>query len=376
MRPRLLAVAAAIVAALAIAGVVAALRTGRTPEQVARVIGAPSSVATPTVGPTTTADPAPELDGITAWHNTEPLTLNALRGKVVLVDFWTYSCINCRRTFPLLRALQQRYAAAGLVIIGVHSPEFGFEKSHAAVTRAVRDLDVTWPVAEDPERATWAAYGNEYWPADYLVDRAGRLRTHHVGEGGAGVLEDAVRRLLAEGGDPGQGLVGSPPASERPPTPAQKVTPELYLGADRGQGSIAGAGPVDVDQRVRRADRPGGRDTVSLTGEFRGAEEWVEAAVGATVELRFRGRDVYVTAQPAAPGTAPAALLEVRLDGKPVPPTRRGRDLVAGPDGSTVTRLGTDDLRHLLTGADVADGTLSLTVRGAPARLYTLTFGG
>jgi hypothetical protein len=231
---------------------------------------------------------------------------------------------------------------------------------------------VTWPVAEDPELTTWALYGNAYWPADYLVDREGRLRTHHVGEGGEGVIEDAVRRLLAEGGDPGPGLVGSPAASERPPLPVQRVTPELYLGAARGQGVIADPGPVDVGRQVRRADPPAKRDTVSLTGEFRGADEWVLGTVGARLDLEFRGRDVYVTAQADVPGSA----IEVQLDGRPVPAARRGRDVVVQPDGSTVVDLGGDDLRHLLTGPAVVDGRLTLTVRSAPARLYTLTFGG
>lgn len=134
MRPRMLVVAAVALLTVTAASVAIALRTGRTPKQVARVIG--SDAPTPSVTPTTTADPAPDFGGITAWHNSAPLSLPALRGKVVLVDFWTYSCINCRRTFPLLRALHDRYAASGLVVVGVHSPEFEFEKSHAAVARS------------------------------------------------------------------------------------------------------------------------------------------------------------------------------------------------------------------------------------------------
>lgn len=394
MRPRLIAVAAFLLVALAGAAVALTLKSGRTPDQVARVIGprtpipapaapaptAPaettgSEPAAPPPTATTSADPAPDFEGITHWHKSAPLTLKALRGKVVLVDFWTYSCINCRRTFPLLRALHQRYAAAGLAVVGVHTPEFDFEKSHANVTRAVRELDITWPVAEDPQRTTWAAYGNEYWPTVYLVDRAGRLRSHHVGEGGAGIIEDGVRRLLAEGGTPGQPLAGVPTPSERPPAPDQRVTPELYLGSARGQGMVTDPGPVDTGQRVRRRDRPGKRNTVDLTGDFRGGDEWVEADPGSRIGVAFRGRDMYVTAS-AGPDAARGARLEVTLDGAPVPPARRGRDIIVLADGSTAVDVAGDDLHHLVTGPGVADGTLALTVRGTPVRLYTLTFGG
>lgn len=228
-------------------------------------------------------------------------------------------------------------------------------------------------MAEDPERTTWAAYGNEYWPANYVVDRAGRPRAHHVGEGGAGIVEDAVRRFLAEGGAPGPGLVGTPSASERPPIIDQGVTPELYLGSGRGLGSIAGTGPVNVDERVRRADRGAtGRNQVRLTGAFLGADEWVQAEIGSRLEGDFRARDVYVTARAGTSG----AIVEVLLNGAALPPARRGRDVVGGPRGTTITRLERDDLRHLLTEPLVVDDRLTLTVRGAPTRFYTLTFGG
>src|SRR5580704_10282908 len=140
--------------------------------------------------------PVPDFTGIRQWINSPPLHRDQLRGSVVLVDFWTFSCVNCTRTIPHLRALLDRYRDRGLVIVGVHSPEFDFEKDPANVAAAVRRLGVTWPVALDSAMATWNAYGNQYWPAEYLVDRQGRLAYVHAGEGEYAGTESAVLQLL------------------------------------------------------------------------------------------------------------------------------------------------------------------------------------
>lgn len=364
MRPRLTALAAGIVAAACLVSVGLALRLGSSAGQVQRLLG----TTAPRVVPTEDASPAPELEGITAWINSPPLTMESLRGRVTLIDFWTYSCINCRRTFPFLRRLHEAYADDGLVVIGVHSPEFDFEKRHDNVARAVRELRVTWPVAEDPEMATWQAYGNEYWPADYLVDRQGRLRLYHFGEGGEGHIEDGVRRLLAEGGSAGLERVGEVPTDERP---GAGITPELYLGARRGAPYLAAPGTVEDGERVRRTDRGDRRDQVYLKGEFTGGLEHLQAARGAVIDLRFRARDVYTT---VAPGSR-AALVEVLLDGAPVPRARRGQHVREIADGRTVVDVDADDLRHLLTGRSVGDGRLRLVVLSEPVRFFTFTFG-
>jgi thiol-disulfide isomerase/thioredoxin len=144
--------------------------------------------------------PAPELTGITDWINSPPLTLAGLRGKVVLVQFWTFACINCIHVQPYVKAWYSRYAAAGLVVIGVHTPELSFERDIGNVRKAVADDGVTFPVAFDPAFATWNAYGNSYWPAFYLVDRAGRIRHVHAGEGDYAGSEEAIRELLLEMG--------------------------------------------------------------------------------------------------------------------------------------------------------------------------------
>jgi thiol-disulfide isomerase/thioredoxin len=336
-------VAGLVAGGLVAASVVVALSVGAN--RAARLAG---GGPVKTVAPDD-ASPAPELAGIADWLNTQPLTMAKLRGRVVLVDFWTYSCINCRRTLPFLRALHETYEARGLTVLGVHTPEFDFEKIPANVERAVHALNVTWPVAEDPDRATWDAFRNQYWPADYLVDRSGRIRLVHVGEGDDAKIEDAVRGLLADGGDPGTARVGD---KQTPPSAAE-LTPELYLGSDRRNPS----------------------DPVKRTGRFDDAHEWVMAAApGATVTLTYTARDVYAVLAPPAGSVAPQRV-EVRLDGAPVPLARRGKDVVEA-GGRTYVDVKADDLYHLVTRPAVGNGRVDLVATEAGLRWFTFTFGG
>jgi thiol-disulfide isomerase/thioredoxin len=141
---------------------------------------------------------APDLAGIQQWHNSQPLNLDSLRGKVVLIDFWTYSCINCIRTLPYVRKWYESYKDQGLVVIGVHTPEFPYEKDVRNVARAIERHKLGYPVAQDNRYATWTNFDNEYWPAVYLIDKQGRIRLKHVGEGHYAETEAAIRTLLAE----------------------------------------------------------------------------------------------------------------------------------------------------------------------------------
>ena len=347
---------AGLVAGLVVAGsVVTALSVGA--DRAARLAGGVPEVVAPE-----DARPAPEFTGITEWLNSGPLTMAGLRGRVVLVDVWTYSCVNCRRTFPFLRALHETYVDRGLTVVGVHSPEFDFEKSPENVERAVRDLDVTWPVANDPDRAMWDALRNSYWPAKYLVDRTGLIRLVHIGEGDETEIEDAVRGLLRNGGDPGPARAG---ARHEPPRGRQ--TPELYLGYQRG-------GLVPVGETATRADPPRGRDRVRLAGRFTGAAEWLAAAgAGAAVTVDYTARDVYAVLAPPAGSTA-RQRVEVRWNDRPVPPDRRGRDVVA-VDGRTYVDVVADDLHHLLTGPEPGDGRVTLVSTAPGVRWFTFTFG-
>jgi thiol-disulfide isomerase/thioredoxin len=313
---------------------------------------------------------APELAGVTNFDNTAPLTLRSLRGKVVLVDFWTYTCINCRRTFPFLAKLSASYDASGLTVLGVHSPEFGFEKVHTNVARAVKELGVTWPVAEDPEMATWQAFGNEYWPGDYLIDRQGKVRYYHYGEGGDRAIEDAVRALLAEGGAVPKQRIGEVATQESPGDGTSDLTPETYFGSERGTRYLGPKGTVPEGARVTRNDGPQARDLLSLKGSFTGGREYLELNAGAAVSQQFHAKDVYVT---SSPDRGPVTL-DIALDGKPVPPGRRGRSLTV-VNGRTVAVLGQQDLLHLLTGPTLQDGTLTITAVRPGARFFTFTYG-
>jgi thiol-disulfide isomerase/thioredoxin len=344
---------AAACAALVVGSVGVALTLG--PERAARIVaGEPADLAAPE-----DSRPAPELAGITEWANSAPLTMSGLRGRVVLVDFWTYSCINCRRTFPFLRALHETYGPRGLTVVGVHSPEFDFEKSPENVERAVRALDVTWPVAMDPDKATWEAYRNEYWPADYLVDANGLIRAQHIGEGDEEAIEDAIRSLLP---DPG------PRRAARADASAGKVTPERYLGYSRG-------GYVRDGETASFPGRPGERDQPFLAGTFTGSLEWLAAAApGATVSLDYTARDVYAVMAPPA-GSAAVQRVEVLLNGAPVPAGRRGGSVVER-DGRTYVEVGADDLYHLLTGPRSARDRVALRAERPGVRWFTFTFGG
>ena len=319
--------------------------------------GSPGDAAT-SLAPSSGREQVPDFTGIVRWINSPPLTRAELRGKVVLIDFWTFSCVNCTRTIPHLRALYDAYRARGLVIVGVHSPEFDFEKDPGNVAAAVRRLGVTWPVAVDSAMATWNALSNEYWPAEYLVDRSGRIAYFHAGEGEYDATERAVVALLGGG------------ATEAPAVPAaapgSTITPELYAGSDRGglgDGERYGAQGAAVDYPDRGA--PSARDQITVAGPWADHGEYLEAAGPGRVRLRFHASDVYVVA-----GSAAARLtVGVSLDGAPVPDAQRGPDLGAG--GVAVAG---PDLRHVLHGVAAGDHVVDLTVP-AGLRLYTFTFG-
>jgi cytochrome c biogenesis protein CcdA/thiol-disulfide isomerase/thioredoxin len=252
---------------------------------------------------------APGFHGIDTWLNSRPLTLAALHGKVVLVDFWTYSCINCLRTLPHLEAWDARYRRAGLVIVGVHTPEFAFEHVVSNVRAAVGRLGVRYPVAIDNGYKTWDAYGNDAWPAEYLIDRSGHVREIKKGEGDYDGTERAIRMLLGEA--PGEQL-----ASVKDQTPQHLTTPESYLGWERLQ-RYAGSRIVPDRQVHYRFPAVLPPDSLAYAGRWRVEGQRIVAGRRARLRLRFFAQNVYLV-------LGGRGHLDVRVDGKPVRTVRIG----------------------------------------------------
>jgi thiol-disulfide isomerase/thioredoxin len=315
-------------------------------------------------------DPAPEFAGIDGWLNSPPLTIASLRGRVVLIDFWTYSCINCIRTFPALRAFYDRYHPAGFEIVGVHSPEFSFEKKADNVRAAIARNDLKWPVALDNRMDTWNAFRNRYWPHVYLIDARGRIRFDHIGEGGDDLIQRKIRALLAE-----NHVTVPAPVNMTEPVANPHITPEIYAGLERGSFNGAIGNPegygragrvVDYAPVKAQAIASAGADGIFfLAGRWSAADEYLEAAEdGAKLALPFSATDVFMVAE--APGGARVSLL---LDGKSVPAAVLGADAPGGV--GHVSRSDLYRLLHLST-ADVHVLTL---VAQKGFRLYTFTFG-
>jgi cytochrome c biogenesis protein CcdA/thiol-disulfide isomerase/thioredoxin len=229
---------------------------------------------------------APAFTGIDDWINSKPLTIQSLRGKVVLVDFWTYSCINCLRTLPHLEAWDMRYRKAGLVIVGVHTPEFAFEHVVSNVRQATKRLGVRYPVAIDNEYKTWDAYGNNVWPAEYLIDRSGRIREYKQGEGRYDETERQIQELLGE-------PAGAQLASVRDQTPQHFTTPESYLGWERLQRYVGSA--ITPDRLIRyRFPKAVPPDSLAYSGFWSVEGQRIVAGPEARLRLSFVAQHVYL----------------------------------------------------------------------------------
>ena len=265
---------------------------------------------------------APELAGTGRWFNSPPLSLKALRGRVVLIDFWTYTCINCLRTLPYIKAWDERYRDRGLTIVGVHTPEFAFEKVAGNVQRAIGAEGLRYPVVQDNEFATWNAFANRGWPAKYLIDARGRVRYTHLGEGEYAETEAAIRTLLAEAGERRLGTAARP--RDKIETVGHLATPETYLGSARAQ-SFSPVGPRDGThdyEPERPADLP--QSVFSLGGRWHVDEESARAVRDATITARVVGTAVYLVL--ASDGDRPRKV-RVLLDGRPISPANSGADV-------------------------------------------------
>lgn len=234
---------------------------------------------------------APDFSGITEWINSPPLTLQDLQGKVVLVDFWTYSCINCVRTLPYLKKWYAAYKDKNFVIVGVHTPEFEFEKNPSNVKDAVKRFEIAYPVALDNQYATWQNYNNRFWPAHYLIDQQGIVRDYHFGEGAYAETENAIRRLL-----------GLAPLEQKEEAPSfHPLTPETYLGYDRADRYVTP--PVPNTPTAYTFTPPIPPDHVALQGNWTVHPEFIQANKDATLTLNFLATHVYLVMQSDTPQT-------------------------------------------------------------------------
>jgi thiol-disulfide isomerase/thioredoxin len=295
------------------------------------------------------------LDDASVWLNSEPLTVIGLRGRVVLVDFWTYSCVNWLRTLPYVRAWHERYRDLGLVVVGVHAPEFGFEHDLDNVRRAAGDLDVGYPVVIDNDFTIWRSFANHYWPALYLVDGDGHVRFHHFGEEAYEETERAIQRLL--GVDEVVVAVDAGGLAQAADWGALK-SPETYLGSARGE---------------RRSDRR--RDELALNqwalaGEWSVGEEAavLDAAAG-SIAYRFEGRDLNLVLAPPASG-APVRFTAL-LDGRP-PGDAHGLDIDESGEGSLAEPRMYQLVRQQ---GPTRQRTFEITFDGPDVRVYVFTFG-
>ena len=307
---------------------------------------------------------APEFAGTQRWFNTTPLTMARLRGRVVLIDFWTYTCINCIRTLPYLKAWDERYREQGLSIVGVHTPEFAFERDDSNVSAAIRRQGLRYAVVQDNDYGTWNAYVNQAWPAKYLVDARGRVRYVHIGEGSYEETEAAIRALLAEAGD---GALGAPARPRgRIETTAARATPETYLGSARAEG-FQPVGPTDGTRQYEPA-QPGDlpQSAFSLGGRWRVDRESARAVRDATITARVVGKAVHLVL--ASDGARPRRV-RVELDGRPVGARDAGEDVRAG-----VVTVRAQRLYRLVKLAEAGEHVLRLRFdRGVSG--FAFTFG-
>lgn len=315
----------------------------------------------------------PSLDGAVQWLNSKPLTPAELRGKVILVDFWTYSCINCIRTIPYVRAWAEKYRDQGLVVIGVHAPEFAFEKQIGNVEKAVRDFKITYPVAIDNNFAIWRAFSNSYWPAHYFIDAEGQIRYTHFGEGDYEGSERVIQDLLAEaaGKNKAEGDLVKPEAkgAEASPDLARLGSGETYVGYARAANFVSPEG-VSANTSARYTVGNPGLNEWGLTGNWTvGAEEARLNEAGGGITYRFRARDLHLVLGTGAGGRP--VPFQITIDGV-APGADHGADIDAAGKGTvTATRL----YQLVRQSGAARERTFEIRFLAPGAEAFVFTFG-
>lgn len=275
---------------------------------------------------------APEFRGIVNWLNSEPLTIEGLRGKVVLIDFWTYTCINCIRTLPYVTSWYEKYKEQGLIVVGVHTPEFEFEKQTQNVENAIQDYSITYPVAQDNNYETWDAYNNRYWPAKYLIDKDGNIRYFHFGEGKYDETEKAIQSLLEESGQE----VNQETLILEDQTPTTRLTPETYLGFLRMDRFVS---PQPIESNTFTLPPNLGENQWGFEGMWTIGPEDSKSGDDAVLQIHFNANKVFLVITPNKAGDQ----IKVFLDGNMVDTSNSGKDVASG-----VVTLDTDRLYELI----------------------------
>jgi thiol-disulfide isomerase/thioredoxin len=313
------------------------------------------------------------LERANEWLNSPPLTASALRGKVVLVDFWTYTCINWLRSLPYVRAWAEKYRDQGLVVIGVHSPEFSFEKNVNNVRWAAKEMRVDYPIAVDSDHVIWRAFRNQYWPALYFIDAQGRARHHHFGEGAYEQSEMIIQELLREAGVSG---VDHEPVSvngrgiETSPDWRNLKSPENYVGYDRTQNFASPGGAVLDKPRVYMLPARLRLNSWALSGNWTVKKE--AAALNEPnggIAYRFHARDLHLVMGPAEPGTS--VRFRLRIDGQP-PGAAHGTDVDEQGNGTVTEQRLYQLIRHP---KPIADRQFEIEFLGSGVEAFAFTFG-
>ena len=317
--------------------------------------------------------PFPDLGGAVGWINSAPLNAKSLRGKVVLIDFWTYSCINCLRALPYVEGWAEKYKDAGLVVIGVHTPEFAFEKERSNVEKAVRDLKVTYPVAIDSNYAIWRAFNNQYWPAHYFIDGKGRIRHHHFGEGEYDESERVIQELLKENGAQvaaSNTITVSGSGAEAAPDGANRRSPETYIGYRRAE-HFASAESIAQDSRRNYTPQPRlSLNQWALGGNWNvGEESAVLQSSPGKIVFRFHARDLHLVLGTTKDGKP--VRFAVKLDG-----TAPGDDHGSDTDGNGAGTVKDHRLYQLIRQkGPVEDRTFEIEFLDPGVQAFAFTFG-